>query len=1395
MERKIIGQLSILLTLLGIQSSHVQAYDGQNFTAMTTEGVEVLYQVISETSKTCRTTYVNNNTTQGACINQSTYGTVTIPAYANGYRVTEIGMQSFDQCKKLESVILPDGIQTIGVYAFRGSYNIKSISVPNSVRSIGDYAFSGCSEITSINIPSGIDAILDGTFGNCNNLFSITIPTSVTSIGKNAFYACRNLTTLTLPEGLTTIGEGAFMGCGITEITIPKSVTRINDATFMGSSLQTIIFPETVTYIGCQVFTECPYLKSVTLPEGLTSIQESTFSGCPQLSSIRIPGNVTTIGDNAFESCEGLSSIALPDGLMSIGDNAFSYCESLSSIALPDGLKSIGDNAFSYCESLSSIALPDGLISIGTGAFADCTQLTSLTFPEEITNLGNAVCNRDTSLVSVTLPLNITMIGPNFFQGCYNLRSVQIPEGVVTIGGSCFSMCSDLTAVQLPECVESIGANAFSGCKSLTSISIPHGVTRLEEGLFAGCQNLENIQIPNTVAAIGSGVFQGCSSLRSLDIPDAVSVINDRTFQNCSALQSIRIPENVTSIGVSAFNGCQSLLSLTIPAKVTNIGSNAFVGCGGLESMAVDAQNTVYDSRDNCNAIIETKTNVLLAGCKNTTIPQGVTRLREKAFEGCQGLSAIFIPKSVESIERGVFNGCSNLSSIVVEEGNPIYDSRSQCNAIIETATNTLLFGCSNTSFPSDVTVIGEYAFQYCNFQFFTIPESVTSIGTGAFFQCEKLEGINLPDSLTSLGDHAFYNCASLTSIRLPDNLRRIEEYTFTGCVQLDAVYMSDSVNSIGLAAFSNCTSLRTFTLPRCIKRIERSLFSECTNLESINIPDSVTTIGGRAFEDCRNLTFIMIPENVATIEFSAFSGCSSLSIVWVQSPVPPSLDSSAPFDTYRNKNMTLVIPQGSEAVYFGTRGWRDFAHIMEQQELPGTIEDGQLMITASDPAATIYYSTDGYLPSLLSSRATGTVTLESIFHVYAFAFDVDNDYFAYYQPISYYFDGSTVTLNDAGRLGYAISGHQNGLKHLTVVGHVNQDDLTVMQSLTSLRTLDLQKAIYNERALPAHAFADMNIVECRLPEQLGGLGANIFAGCNQLAAITWNSREPIPAETLAGINNPNLLLYVKDERLAVNAMSDGIGNIVANGQAREIVLCDATGNANFYCPEAFLATSISYTHNYQLTTPINGCGGWETIALPFTVQSITHDSKGTLAPFLANQDDVPAFWLSRYGDMGFAATDVIQANKPYIISMPNNALYSDEYNLCGQVTFSATYTEVPQTMPLGSTRGSVTLMPCFQQMEKADSVYALNIDDETNAGSMFVGGGRAVRPFEAYATTTTPPVKGYIPLFEDETSSIAHSTLLSQSPRVPIYNLQGQQVCKVGKGIYIKNGTLMIQQ
>ena len=455
----------------------------------------------------------------------------------------------------------------------------------------------------------------------------------------------------------------------------------------------------------------------------------------------------------------------------------------------------------------------------------------------------------------------------------------------------------------------------------ITNVNLPNGIKRIGKCAFYECSKLESVTIPSSVESIGQSAFFKCTSMNPVTFAagSALESIEKSAFSNCSGLESITIPEGVETIGETAFYGCTGLTSIDIPGSVESIGPNAFLNCSGLTSISVAASNTVFDSRDNCNAIIVSSADSLILGCKNTTIPNTVTIIGDRAFQGCAGRTSIPIPAGVTSIGDYAFAGCTDLESIIIPEG---------------------------------VTSIGEYTFNGCSsLESITIPAGVTTIGKRAFQNCSTLEAITLPINLTTIGEYAFYGCSGLTSVTIPNSVTSIGVKAFNGCTNLTNISVcwlsnlptpknafdnndatlhvpsgyattygetspwSSFINIVADIPAGQCgdnlywvynpsTTTLTITgtgdmydyaaantsawhsykfditsvvLPDGITHIGDYAFYYCDALPSITIPNSVITIGKQAFQFCDALTSIIIPASVTGIGENAFNQCANL--------------------------------------------------------------------------------------------------------------------------------------------------------------------------------------------------------------------------------------------------------------------------------------------------------------------------------------------------------------------------------------------------------------------------------------------------------------------------------------------------------------------------------------
>ena len=349
------------------------------------------------------------------------------------------------------------------------------------------------------------------------------------------------------------------------------------------------------------------------------------------------------------------------------------------------------------------------------------------------------------------------------------------------------------------------------------------------------------------VTSIGWGAFSNCSGLTSVTIPNSVTSIGSAAFKDCSNLTSVTIPNSVTSIAANAFQNCSGLTSVTIPSNVTSIGNGAFRDCSGLRSVNFNAENCIYMG----NFFI-----TVFFGCANLAtinIGEMVKNIPDNSFSNC-GLTSVTIPNSVTSIGKDAFIACPNLTSITIAEGNSVYDSRNNCNAIIETATNTLIAGCMNTVIPNSVTSIGKNAFAACTgLTSIVIPNSVTSIEDMAFQCCNGLTSISFPSSIESIGSDAFLDCTSLATIEIPNSLITMNWYTFRGCTGITDIYTFATTPPSGIEIFEYQT-LISATL-HTLKGYKSVYAQASAWMDFLHITDDLTSVNDIKVDDTISIT------------------------------------------------------------------------------------------------------------------------------------------------------------------------------------------------------------------------------------------------------------------------------------------------------------------------------------------------------------------------------------------------------------------------------------------------------------------------------------------------------------------------------------------------------------
>ena len=406
---------------------------------------------------------------------------------------------------------------------------------------------------------------------------------------------------------------------------------------------------------------------------------------------------------------------------------------------------------------------------------------------------------------------------------------VVIPEGITVIGARAFAFYPELLGISIPSSVKKIEEYAFVECPKLCSITVNvHNAVYRSEGncciekttnkLVFGCYAS---QIPDSVTVIGDDAFNGCKNITSITIPKSVTQIGKSAFFGCANLNRVSFSEELICIGDLAFCGCYSLVDLIIPANTTKISGNAFYKCYGLESILVSPNNTAYHSKSNC--CIETKTNCLVLGCKNSSIPNGTIAIGDSAFGGCTGLKRIEMPSSVIEIGCEAFCECKHLEKVTISVG-------------MEKIGTKAFMNCSTLKelyIPARVNEIEAFSFSGC-----TSLRSIKVSSENSVYYSEDNCCIRIEDGMLVLG--------CMNSI-IPDGVTEIGDDAFCDCYGLTDIYLPESIKKIGNSAFGG-SGLTCIEIPKCVEYIGSFAFNQCNELMEIIIPDSVKYIGELAF-------------------------------------------------------------------------------------------------------------------------------------------------------------------------------------------------------------------------------------------------------------------------------------------------------------------------------------------------------------------------------------------------------------------------------------------------------------------------------------------------------------------------------------------------------------------
>ena len=875
--------------------------------------------------------------------------------------LTEIDNYAFAGCASLSAITLPSTITSIGNNAFGfnsqdvGCTSLHSIVIPPSVTTIGAFAFRK-SGLTEVDLPYSVTQIGTLAFGDCNNLVSVYLPASVTDINANAFtgaalanidvdagnpvYDSRNgcnaiistannvLVTgcknTVVPYGVIAIGSSAFENCSnLTDITLPATVISLAGYAFLNcTSLNTIEVNATTppTFGGSTFGNLTSGNIKVYVPCGsLETYQDSDWSGFDLVENCNIvfEDNLTKeLCVNAWDrNFDGELSYREAAAVTSLNNEFYgSNITRFNELQYFTGLTSIGEEYFGDCERLVAVTLPPTVTQIESYAFENCQSLTNITFGENIGTIHNYAFSTCQGLwfikVEATTPPSL---GEEAFNGADTDIPVYVPCGTKTDyqnDSDWNTIFADYNFIDMCDTIYFADAAVRAICLDNWDTNndghLSYGEAAVVTDLGEVFQTNFSIQTFNELAyftgltEIGDNAFLGCIWLNSVALPITITSIGTAAFYN-TYLTDIYIPDATRTIGWLAFGSCNRLASVYIPASVTYIEGNPFSNCPALNNIWVDSGNPVYDSRNNCKAIIETATNTLVTGGKNTVIPDDVTALGSYAFSGQTAITSITIPSTVVEMGNGVFENCTGLTEVNVQAETPptlgynVFEGVNTVDVWVFVPCGTqgdyendddgwgqfyyIIDPCANIYFEdANVKAICVANFDTNNDGEISYAEAAAVMGLGEIFRgnatITSFDEFQYFTHVTSIEAYAFNGCRALTSITLPPAITSIGNYAFVSCQVLTPFALPSTLTSIGSAAFGNCYALTTIEFPNGLTSIGSSAFMN-SGLTSVAIPASVTDIGTNPFRSCSALESITVdPENP---KYDSRDGCNAI--------------------------------------------------------------------------------------------------------------------------------------------------------------------------------------------------------------------------------------------------------------------------------------------------------------------------------------------------------------------------------------------------------------------------------------------------------------------------------------------------------------------------------------
>lgn len=749
-------------------------------------------------------------------------------------------------------VTVPKGVHTIGTNAFKASVSLEEVRLPETVTQILDNAFKGCRKLKRINFPAGLHHIGDYAFHRCHELERIELPPSVKALGHCAFLFCDHMVSAAIP-GVTSLGRQAFfhdLNLKSLEISPDLDPACINDV-FMG----------------------CSKLEEIRLTDGRIFAPENMITLLSPSESV--PEIIKAVAKDMFRTMEiedgllirfltNLTHVDIPEGITAIGKSCFFDKKGILSVTLPKSLTRIDCRAFRNCINLEKVRFGNDEIAISEDAFKNCTTLKHIELPDgrsfELSGLPGAPAADTPAIIQVIhgqILGNFLISGTMLIEYRGSEERVVVPDGITVIGERAFAGNEAIGRVILPDSLQEIHEEAFADCLMLLKVNLPDSLMRLDASAFENCVKLIRADLPDRLTSLAASVFKRCAKLNEVRLGARLTDLGEMAFYGCFALKAVRLPDTLEQLRDMAFYKCTGLKEITLPGSLRRLGSNAFT----------------------------------LSGIRNATVTHDIPSWGQGVFSQCPKLRVLTLREGVRHIGSHAAAHCpalkyANLPDSLVSMGYRPFDGSFPAGRPDGTIPGTIFTDGQNLS--------GEV----------TIPEGITAIAGGAFYENESVTAVHLPKSLAAIGARAFGGCIRLKEIHLPPGITTIEERTFSRCQSLEIITAGGCLERISAGAFYGCTALAGLTLiSPAIREIGEDAFTGTAFLDQhketsvpvilghtviagpqstglLHIPEGIRHIAPFAFAGNEAITGCSLPQSLETVGKGAFYGCLNLETV-----------------------------------------------------------------------------------------------------------------------------------------------------------------------------------------------------------------------------------------------------------------------------------------------------------------------------------------------------------------------------------------------------------------------------------------------------------------------------------------------------------------------------------